>query len=94
MTNAGRPCSANVEDVLHAIESSSNTSTRRITHHISQQTAVGELHDQLLHPFYIQHVQAVQLLLHNQERQTSMHHKICYVIIVLNVGGHYFHQFL
>jgi hypothetical protein len=52
------------------------------------------LHDQLLHPFYIQHVQAVQLLLHNQERQTSMHHKICYVIIVLNVGGHYFHQFL
>lgn len=34
-----------------------------MTHHISQQTVVRVLHDQLLCPFYIQHVQIVQLLL-------------------------------
>jgi hypothetical protein len=65
MTNAGRPRSrrsADVEDVLRAVERFPGTSTRRLAHRhqISQRTVVRVLHDQLLYPFHVQHVQALQ----------------------------------
>jgi hypothetical protein len=41
-----------------------------MTHHISQQTVVRVLHDQPLYPFYVQHVQAVQLLLDYEFQET------------------------
>jgi hypothetical protein len=64
-TNSGRPRtrrSTDEEDVLRAVKRSPGTSTRRLArrHQISQRTLVRVLHDQLLYPFHVQHVQALQ----------------------------------
>jgi hypothetical protein len=66
MTNADRPrsrSSADVEeDVLRAVQRPAGASIRRLArrHQISQRTVVRVLHDQLLYPFHVQHVQALQ----------------------------------
>jgi hypothetical protein len=65
MTKAGKPRSrksADMEDVLRTIERSSGSCNWRLArpHHISQRTTVAVSHGQLLYPFHVQHVQALQ----------------------------------
>lgn len=61
--HAGRPRShrsADMEDVIHAVEQFPGISTRQLGHcHISQQMVVRILHGQEFYPFHI-HVQALQ----------------------------------
>jgi hypothetical protein len=53
---------AHVEDVLCATERSHGTATTLLAscHHISQRMAVRVLHDHMLYPIHVQHVQALQ----------------------------------
>jgi hypothetical protein len=75
MISVGRPRSrrsADVEeDVLRAVERFPGTSIRRLArrHQISQRTVVRVLHDQLLYPFYVQYVQALQPPLDYERRR-------------------------
>jgi hypothetical protein len=59
------------EDILRAVERSPGTSTRRLArcHQISQRTVVRVLHDQLLCPFHVQHIQAQQPPLDYERRE-------------------------